>query len=131
MSLKKNRRPACRRGRSMNAVTAEKEYGSATVWLLGGMLAICAICALWITVAQAGLARQRAEVAADLAALAGAQAARSGRADPCAAAAEIAFRNGARLTGCTLTGETQVGVTVEVTSPMAAHAKARAGSVTD
>jgi secretion/DNA translocation related TadE-like protein len=120
-----------RLGRSMNAITAEKEYGSATVWLLGGMLAICAICALWITVAQAGLARQRAEVAADLAALAGAQAARSGEADPCAAAAEIAFRNGARLAGCTLTGETQVGVTVEVTSPMAAHAKARAGSVAD
>jgi secretion/DNA translocation related TadE-like protein len=114
----------------MNALE-EKERGSATVWLLGAMLAICTLCALWITVAQAGSARQHAEVAADLAAIAGAQAAGSGESSPCAAAAEIALRNGGHLAACTLRGETEVSVTVEVTSPMAASAKARAGSVTD
>ena len=83
------------------------ERGSATVWVLGAMLAICAICALWITVAQAGFARQRAEVAADLAAVAGAQAAASGEESPCAAAAESASRNGGHLAACTVTGVRQ------------------------
>jgi secretion/DNA translocation related TadE-like protein len=105
----------------------KRERGSATIWLLAGVLAICAICAVWITVAEAGLARQRAEVAADLAALAGAQTASSGEGSPCAAAAEIAGRNGGRLATCTLIGES-VNVTVEVASPMPARASARAGS---
>jgi secretion/DNA translocation related TadE-like protein len=108
------------------------ERGSATVWLLGAMLAICAICAGWITVAKADLSRQRAEVAADLAAIAGAQAASSGDASPCAAAAGIALRNGGRLAACVVSGadsaEVSVAVTVEVSGPMPAHAAARAGA---
>jgi secretion/DNA translocation related TadE-like protein len=111
-------------------VKAEQaERGSATIWLLAGVLALCAICAIWITVAQAGLARQRAEVAADLAALAGAQTAGSGAGDPCGAAAQIALRNGGRLASCVLIGES-VSVTVDVASPMPAHAAARAGEAT-
>jgi secretion/DNA translocation related TadE-like protein len=109
----------------------ERERGSATVWLLGAMLACCAICAIWITVAQAGVSRQRAEIAADLAALAGAQAASTGESSPCAAAADIALRNGGRLASCTVSGDGlvdfSVAVTVEVSSPMTARAEARAG----
>jgi secretion/DNA translocation related TadE-like protein len=109
----------------------ESERGSATVWLLGAMLTCGAICAVSITVAQAGLSRQRAEVAADLAALAGAQAASSGEGSPCAAAANIALRNGGRLASCTVSGDGlvdfSVAVTVEVSSPMTARAAARAG----
>jgi secretion/DNA translocation related TadE-like protein len=115
--------------------TDESERGSATVWLLGAMLGICVICAGWITVAQAGLSRQRAEVAADLAALAGAQAASSGDASPCAAAAGIALSNGGHLASCTVSGadgaDLSVAVTVEVSSPMTARAAARAGAVID
>jgi secretion/DNA translocation related TadE-like protein len=109
----------------------EKERGSATIWMLGAILAVCAICSLWITVAQAGLARQHAEVAADLAALAGAQAADSGDVSPCVAAAETAARNGGSLASCLLEGESSVSVTVEVISPMKARASARAGGVSD
>jgi secretion/DNA translocation related TadE-like protein len=70
-------------------------------------------------------------VAADLAALAGAQAASTGEGSPCPAAANIALRNGGRLTSCTVSGEGlvdfSVAVTIEVSSPMTARAVARAG----
>lgn len=56
-----------------------------------------------------------AQAAADLAALAGATAARDGG-DPCRAAARIAVANRARLTGCTVDG-VEVTVDVEVTGP--------------
>ncbi|MCW2547288.1 MAG: hypothetical protein JWN96_1748, partial [Mycobacterium sp.] len=50
---------------------------------------------------------------------------------PCAAAATIALRNGGRLASCTVSGEglvdDSVAVIVEVSSPMAARAAARAG----
>lgn len=76
------------------------------------------------------IARSQAEAAtaADLAALAAADALAVGGASPCAVAQESALRNGARLTGCTIQGEDVVvraavpaGVLPEVT------ATARAG----
>jgi len=83
------RRRACRR----------VDDGVATVWaaLLIAVLSL-------ITLVAAGLvgviaARHRAEAAADLAALAGAVAARDGN-DPCAAASIIAAANEATMLSC-------------------------------
>lgn len=66
-------------------------------------------------VAAAVLAHRQAQSAADLAALAGAHAVQQ-RAEPCAAAAAVAQRNRARLTGCSRTGQ-EVVVTVRVRGP--------------
>lgn len=69
-------------------------------------------CALAVVAAMV-TAHRTAQAAADLAALAGATAARDG-AHPCAAAASVATANGARLTRCAPKGEE---VTVEVVVP--------------
>lgn len=55
--------------------------------------------------------QHQAQVAADLAALSAATAMLGGDADPCAVAADIADRNGARVASCTL-AETSVAVEV-------------------
>src|SRR5699024_2814932 len=59
------------------------------------------------------LARSEAATAADLAALAGADALASAHGDPCAVAAETASRNDAALSGCELR-DWDVLVTVQV-----------------
>jgi secretion/DNA translocation related TadE-like protein len=94
--------------------------------MLAALLAICAIAAVWMAGAQAGLARQRAEVAADLAVLAASQAADSGSGSPCVVAAQVAARNGGQLTSCKVR-DTAVDVSVVVTTPTTARASARAG----
>jgi secretion/DNA translocation related TadE-like protein len=74
---------------------------------------------------------RRAQSAADLAALAGAQASSRGE-EPCGPAAGIAAANGARLVGCT-SGPADVRVLVEVEGHgrwgalFDVHAEARAG----
>ncbi len=78
-------------------------------------------------------AHRRAQAAADLAALAGAQGRAAGR-DPCAAAALVAGRNGARLTSCRLDGaDVLVEVAVSAARPLHLRgplpARARAGPV--
>ncbi|PMC76851.1 MULTISPECIES: Rv3654c family TadE-like protein [unclassified Brachybacterium] len=76
------------------------------------------------------LAQEQAGTAADLAALAGADALAAANAHPCAVAAEVAQRNDARLTSCERRGW-DVLVTVEVRAgslPLPpASARARAG----
>jgi secretion/DNA translocation related TadE-like protein len=94
--------------------------------VLAGVLAGCVVCGLWLGVARAGLARQRAEAAADQAALAAARSVAGFIGSPCAAATTIAAENGARLVTCLVADET-VDVTVAVSSPMPATGHARAG----
>jgi secretion/DNA translocation related TadE-like protein len=74
------------------------------------------------------LARSQAETAADLASLAGADALAVAHPHPCQVAAEVAERNGARLSSCELR-EWDVLVRVEVDAgPLPAmSARARAG----
>jgi secretion/DNA translocation related TadE-like protein len=78
-------------------------------------------------------AHRRAQAAADLAALAGAGALQAGR-DSCVAAADVAGRNHARLTGCVIDGD-DVVVEVAVPAPRVLGsvpdlpARARAGPV--
>lgn len=97
----------------------DAERGSNTVASLG---LICVLLVLGLTLA--GLvgvvsANHRAATAADLAALAGADAARgltSGQ--PCSVAADVAGRNGASLAGCALTSDLSGTVDVRVTIPI-------------
>jgi secretion/DNA translocation related TadE-like protein len=109
------------------------ESGIATI--LG--LAIMGILLL-LAAASAGVvslvgARHQAEAAADLAALAGAQAALDGG-DACRSASRIAVANGGRLVGCEVEGEV-VEVRVDVDAPrLLGHTwtlsgRARAGPV--
>jgi secretion/DNA translocation related TadE-like protein len=78
------------------------------------------------------LAHRRAQVAADLAALAGAGALQRG-ADPCAAATRIVLRHRAELTSCVVDGRTVlVGTAVALPSTLGGAglpARARAGPV--
>ena len=93
---------------------ASSERGSATVWVL----ALAAVLALVATAAVLGgvaaVARHRAAGAADLAALAAAGRLVLGDRTGCAVAAEVAARNGARLSGCRLAGDGVVEVEVRV-----------------
>ena len=124
-----------------NAVLAcpaegQPEEGSGTV------LALAIIAALLVlTVVLAGLigvvsANRRASAAADLSALAAADAYRGlTEGDPCAAAAELAERHGAHLESCTFPDRpetVEVTVAVPVAGPMGvlgpARVRARAGA---
>jgi secretion/DNA translocation related TadE-like protein len=96
------------------------------VLVLAGVMACCAIAGLWLASGRAALARQRAETAADLAALAGAQALARLTTAPCGAAGLVAAANGGRLVSCAVTGDSVV-VSVSVSSPIPAVAGARAG----
>ncbi len=94
-------------------MSVRPDRGAATVLVtacLGVLLLIG--CALAVVAAMV-TAHRSAQAAADLAALAGAVAARDG-ADPCAAAGSVAADNGADLTRCATDG---VEVTVEVEVP--------------
>jgi secretion/DNA translocation related TadE-like protein len=88
----------------------------ATAWAVV-LIAVLCLVALVVGGRTASVgARHRAESAADLAALAGAVAARDG-ADPCAAAAAIAAANDGRLIHCAADRDV-VEVSVGVKSPL-------------
>jgi secretion/DNA translocation related TadE-like protein len=70
------------------------------IGLVAVLVFVTAIC---VGVVVLVLAHRRAQVAADLAALAGASALQGG-ADPCVAAERIAVRHAARLTSCVVDG---------------------------
>ncbi len=81
------------------------ESGSGTVLAVVLGLVVLACLAAALTVAQAMTMAHRAASAADLAALAGADAARGLTAgDPCVVASETAARHGASLSACTVLG---------------------------
>ncbi len=116
------------------------ERGAGTVLAVGLVLLLCLMLAAVTSVLQAGMASARAGKAADLAALAGADAARGLLAgEPCSLAAEVAGKQGAELSACSRSGPG--GVVVDVRSRTAlpdvfgwingqwthAEARARAG----
>ena len=102
------------------------ELGSATVLALAGVMVCLTIAGIWLAAGRAALARQRAETAADLAALAGAQSLALAAAAPCAAAGAAAAANSGRLLACSIAGD-DVRVVVSVSAPVAAQATAHAG----
>ncbi|KRF08231.1 hypothetical protein ASH00_00385 [Arthrobacter sp. Soil782] len=117
----------------MMGLRAGKETGSGTVLMTGVALAALLLLSVVVLFAQASVAASRAATAADLSALAGADAARGLRdGSPCAVAAEVASLQGARLTGCVIEGESGhiVRISTEVDSIPAlppASGRARAG----
>jgi len=94
---------------------ARNERGIATVVALGLMGVLLAVTAIAVAGTVVSVTGHRAGSAADLAALAGAQAMRNGGV-ACAAAAQMARRNSATLSKCSVSG-LDVQVTVRVSTP--------------
>ena len=105
-----------------------EERGAATILALAIVGAIVAIAAGLVAVLAASVASQDAANAADAAALAAADAVSGAVAgEPCALAALLAERNGARLVGCEVAvSVVSVSVVVE-RGAFPASASARAG----
>lgn len=95
---------------------APADAGSASIWVLAVAGAILAM--IWVTllVGAAISVRHRADSAADLAALAGAVAARDGG-DACVSAARIAAANRARLLDCRVSDDASLTVVVVLPMP--------------
>ena len=87
------------------------DTGAGTVLSLAVLAVVCFGAAVGFAKVQQVLAIRQAATAADLAALAGAQAIT----DPCGRAAAVAAANGVRLSGCSIAG---ADVLVQVTRPM-------------
>lgn len=110
-----------------------RESGSGTALMAGIAMAALLLLSVVVLFAQASVAASRAATAADLSALAAADAARGLRdGSPCVVAAEVALLHDARLTGCSIEEETGhiVQVHTEVDSvPVLppASGRARAG----
>lgn len=96
------------------AARRRDQRGVATIWAVGFMslLILCAGFALGLARAAVGL--HRVDAAADLAAIAGAQAVQHGR-PACESAGLIATANGAELRSCRVVGS---DVIVRVAAPM-------------
>ena len=114
------------------------DRGSATIWVLCCCAVVIALAAATLAVGAAVVARHRASVVADLAALAAAQALVEGKSLPCQSAARVAAAQGGRLVSCSVVGpgadtvEVVAEVPVSRTSLLAAvlppaRARARAG----
>lgn len=112
---------------------ADREAGAGTALMAGIAMAALLLLSVVVLFAQASVAASRAATAADLSALAAADAARGLRdGSPCAVATAVAEHHGARLTGCSVEGESGhiVQVSTEVDSIPAlppASGLARAG----
>lgn len=112
--------------------TVTEDRGAATILViaLSGVLLVTGAAAT--AVGGLVVAQRRAQAAADLAALAGADALVAGPADPCAAAAAVAAANDAWITDCGVEGrEVVVEVGVEALRwsgpPVLLNATGRAG----
>ena len=124
---------ATNRSDSPAGVRNNTEHGAATVMVLAVALVAGLLLLGLGLIAGAQGGRVAAQTAADLAALAGADAAAGTAQDPCSVAAEVAQRNGADMATCSVTA--QGIVAVEATRPAGfgrriigqATARARAG----
>lgn len=110
------------------------ERGSMTVLALAAGAVLLILTLAGAQLVAAAVAAHQARSAADLAALAGAGAAQEGPSRPCAAAADVATRNGADLTGCAVAVDGSVLLAVRVPvalrlpgGPAGSVARARAG----
>ncbi|MFB9237017.1 Rv3654c family TadE-like protein [Plantactinospora siamensis] len=116
------------------AVLSQRDRGSASLWLLAVGLLLVAAGLAGAAVGAARLAGRRAQVAADLGALAGAVRVIEGADAACARAAEVVAANGGRLIGCRADSLDLVITVRYVVRPLpglerAVQASARAGPV--
>lgn len=110
---RQRRKPDRWRGAVEGPGRGRGEDGASTIWVIATMGLVLLTGLVGVFVGAACLARHRADVAADLAALAGAARATVGRTDGCARAAAVAAANGGTLTSCAVIG-TDVLVVVSV-----------------
>ncbi|MFK0039552.1 Rv3654c family TadE-like protein [Paenarthrobacter sp. NPDC090517] len=112
-------------------LNTKSERGGGTVLALGLGAVVMAMLLGLLFLAQAGVMASRAASAADLAALAAADAARGlASGEPCAVAADVAAKHDVRLTSCTVVGGNVVEVGTELAKPFrwgVAMGRARAG----
>lgn len=94
---------------------ARAERGAATLLVVAMTSVLTFVGLVGGFVAAVTVAHRSAQAAADLAALAAAQAIQAGT-DPCAEAAAIAGQNGARVRSCQVQGE-EVWIEVRVATP--------------
>lgn len=95
-----------------------RERGSGTILAVTLVMVVGALLVALMLLAQAGVMASRTAAAADLAALAGADAARGlTPGDPCGVAAEVAAHHGVRLASC----EVMRGEVVEVSTELSGH----------
>ena len=135
--MRRSLRDSVVNGRTQAAAASARERGSMTILAVGLTAAILVVLAGALAVASAVEASHRARAAADLSALAGADAwqAGAGPAQVCDRAGELARGNSAELEECWPEGDGSVttAVTVSVRWPLAgaghgtARAQARAG----
>lgn len=95
---------------------ARVEAGSVTVHALWVATALMVLVALGLQVATLLAVRHRVASAADLAALAGSRASTEGH-DGCAAARDVAHRNGARLERCRMDLDVATVTATATTNP--------------
>jgi secretion/DNA translocation related TadE-like protein len=91
-------------------VPRRSDRGSATVLVVAAVALVVVVLVGGLALGSAVVATHRARAAADLAALAAAQAVQQGMAPTaaCASAASVTSRNGARPAGCTVGGDGSV-----------------------
>ena len=105
------------------------DEGAGVVLALGLVAVLVLVGAVGVGVVGLVAAHRQVQAAADLAALAGAEAARSGR-EPCAVARRIAAGNRGELRDCRVTGvvvEVEVDRVVRLLGSPTVTARARAG----
>lgn len=110
------------------AVRVGRDGGVATVYACLGCVLLMIVTGLAVQLGAAVLARQRAETAADLSALAGAAEVLQGPDIACAASVAVASANDAALTSCSVSGpDVLVQVSVQLRAgPLTGSAAGRA-----
>ncbi|MFF5358458.1 Rv3654c family TadE-like protein [Streptomyces scabiei] len=122
---------SARSARSVRSVrpdgSVRSDRGSATVWAVGAIAALCAVFGAVLMLGQAVVIRHQAAAAADLAALAAADHWMKGSAAACATARRVARAQGGGLVRCEVEGEISDVTAVSDLGPLTAPARARAG----
>ncbi|MFJ8990506.1 Rv3654c family TadE-like protein [Streptomyces sp. NPDC102279] len=103
------------------------DRGSATVWTVGAMAALCAVFGVVLAMGHAAVTRHRAAGAADLAALAAADHWSDGRVAACARADRVVRAQNARLVRCAVEGEISDVKAASGDGLFTSEARARAG----
>ncbi|MEH0635427.1 flp pilus-assembly TadE/G-like family protein [Streptomyces bottropensis] len=106
---------------------ARSDRGSATVWAVGAIVALCAVFGGVLALGQAVVIRHQAASAADLAALAAADHWMKGDEGACATAERVVRAQGGRLVRCEVEGEISDVTAASDMGPLTAEVRARAG----
>ncbi|MFE7766389.1 Rv3654c family TadE-like protein [Streptomyces sp. NPDC057438] len=107
--------------------SVRSDRGSATVWAVGAIAALCAVFGSVLAFGQAVVIRHQAAAAADLGALAAADHWMKGSAGACATAERVVGAQGGRLVRCEVEGEIADVTAVADMGPLTAEVRARAG----